>query len=273
MTIASSWRGEAFNPVPESENRIHGDDVARAYGFRGGLVPGVVVSAYLAHPAAVAWGRDWLERGHAHAVVRSPVYDRAPFEVVVEGATNDAYAARLIDDRGEECATAEVSLPAARPEAPDRRGDALLEDGFRRPSASRKTLARLREEGMRAMRIHWDGSAEITRYVRDPKAMAPVFAASGCASPAFVLALSNWILAANVRLDAWLHLETRCQNHRAVEAGSELVVEAAITDLFEKKGHHFVDVEVAIFVEPAAVAAARIELRAIYQLRAPGEAR
>jgi len=39
MAIPESWSGEAFNPVPESENRIHGDEIARAYGFRGGLVP------------------------------------------------------------------------------------------------------------------------------------------------------------------------------------------------------------------------------------------
>ena len=33
----------AHNPATGSENRIHADDVARRYGFRGGLVPGVTV--------------------------------------------------------------------------------------------------------------------------------------------------------------------------------------------------------------------------------------
>jgi len=84
MPMPESFEGLAFNPVPESENRIHSDEVARAYGFRGGLVPGVVVSAYLLHPAAVAWGRDWLERGQAHAVVHSPVYHGERFRVEVD---------------------------------------------------------------------------------------------------------------------------------------------------------------------------------------------
>ena len=28
MTVPSSWQGEGFNQVPESENRIHSDEVA-----------------------------------------------------------------------------------------------------------------------------------------------------------------------------------------------------------------------------------------------------
>ena len=36
---------------------------AQRFGFRGGLVPGVDVYAYLTHPPAAAWGRVWLEGG------------------------------------------------------------------------------------------------------------------------------------------------------------------------------------------------------------------
>ncbi len=44
------WSARALNTAPDSENQIHGDDMAREFGFRGGLVPGVTVSAYLLHP-------------------------------------------------------------------------------------------------------------------------------------------------------------------------------------------------------------------------------
>ena len=59
MAVPRSYEGVAWNPVPDSENRIHSDEGARQYGFRGGLVPGVTVSAYLIHPAWVGfepWG-------------------------------------------------------------------------------------------------------------------------------------------------------------------------------------------------------------------------
>ena len=45
------WSGIAYNQATASDNRIHSDEVARQYGFHGGLVPGVTVYAYLVQPA------------------------------------------------------------------------------------------------------------------------------------------------------------------------------------------------------------------------------
>jgi hypothetical protein len=273
MSLPAAWSAEAWNPVPESENRIHSDEVARAYGFRGGLVPGVTVSAYLLHPAAVAWGRDWLERGRAHVVVHSPVYDGERFRVEVENATDDAYDARLVDARGKTCASAEVVLPAAASEPPTRRGDPLLQRDALRPTASRAVMESLRRHGLAAMPARWSEAAEMTYYLRDPHAMAPVFRDEGLANPAFLLGLTNWVLGSNVKMSAWLHLETRSQHYRAIQRDAQLTVEAAIADLFEKKGHGFVDVDVEIYAGADAFALASVRLRAIYQLRAPGQVR
>ena len=54
---------------------MHDDAVARRFGFSGGLVPGVDVYAYMAHPAVARWGRDFLERGSLQARFLKPVYD------------------------------------------------------------------------------------------------------------------------------------------------------------------------------------------------------
>jgi len=267
VTHPASWSSTAFNPVPESENRIHSDEVARVHGFRGGLVPGVVVSAYLLHPAAVAWGLPFAKGGRAHVRVGSPVYDGEAFRVEVESATDDRYEARLVDDRGVECATARVALPREAPAPPVRRGDPLLSRDASRPEASRAVLERLRETGLGALRARWTEKAEITSYLRDPRAIAPIFLEEGVASPAFIFGLTNWVLAANVKMSAWLHLETDSHFFRPVAPGAELVVEAAIADLFEKKGHEFVDVDVAVFDERDGSALAGVSLRAIYRLR------
>jgi hypothetical protein len=269
MPQPEPWSAVAFNPVPESENRIHADDVAHAYGFRGGLVPGVTVSAYLLHPAALAWQRDWLERGRAHVVIHSPVYDGERFRVEVDVAEPDSYSARLIDERGTHCATAEAALPPVAPEPPARRGDPPLTNEYVRPVASREVMEALMETGLHSMPARWDETAEITRYLLDPSAMAPVFRDEGLANPAFILGLSNWVLGNNVRMSPWLHLETHSQHHGAIEPGTELVVEASLADLFEKKGHGFLDAEVVVFRQPDDAAVASIRLRAIYRLRAP----
>jgi hypothetical protein len=269
MSIPESWSGEAFNPVPGSENRIHSDEVARAYGFRGGLVPGVIVSAYLLHPAAVAWGRSWLERGRAHVVVHSPVYHGETFRVEVVEASDDGYEARLLDPRGTVCASGRVELPGAAPDPPGRRRDPRLSRDLVRPVASREVMERLRSTGLGAMPARWSDAAEITTYLRDSGAMASIFRDEGLANPGFVLGLTNWLLGRNVSMSPWLHLETESQNHRAVAPDTDLIVEGAIAGLFEKKGHEFVDVDVAVYAQPDDAAVASVRLRAIYKLREP----
>lgn len=262
-----SFSARAFNPVPESENRIHSDEVARAYGFRGGLVPGVVVSAYLLHPAAVAWGRDWLERGRSHAVVHSPVYHGERFRVEIESASAQSYEAALFDDRGTRCASASVSLPEHAPEPPPIRRDPIRPRDAERPIASRAVMEALRMSGLGAMPARWNESAEITTYLAAAAEMAPVFHRDRLAHPAFVLGLTNWLLGANVKMSPWLHLETHAQSYRAIEPGAELVAEAAIADLFEKKGHEFVDVDVSVYGRADGLAFASVRLRAIYRMR------
>ena len=88
----NSWKASALNTAPDSENQIHSDDLAKRYGFKGGLVPGVTVSAYLLHPVIESAGMDWLEKGYANCKITSPLYDGENFEVISEitreGQTN-----------------------------------------------------------------------------------------------------------------------------------------------------------------------------------------
>ena len=79
----TGYTGVALNQSPDSKNEIHGDRIAKVYGFKGGLVPGVTLSAYLTQPAVEAWGLDWLNMGRSHIAVRSPVYDRENFSVAI----------------------------------------------------------------------------------------------------------------------------------------------------------------------------------------------
>ena len=269
MAIPQSWQGEAYNQSQESENRIHSDEVAREYGFRGGLVPGVTVSAYLIHPGVEAWGLDWLTRGRASAVVGKPLYDGRPFRVEVSDATERSYRAVLIDEEGVECATASVELPESVPPPPEYRGDPGIDESYQRPPGTREVMAKLREQAMRALRARWDGKAGIPSYLRDASRMPEPLrsAGGGYANPANTLGITNWALAGNVKISPWLHLQTDSQNYAPIPLGSELIAEAAIADLFEKKGHEFVDLDVAVYLEATREAVMSARLRAIYKMR------
>src|SRR6201999_1262114 len=92
-----------------SANRIHDDATARRFGFRGGLVPGVDVYAYLVHLPAAAWGRPWVGGGALPARFEQPVYDGDSVHV----AWGRAGVLELRDPAGQRCAVATASERAA----------------------------------------------------------------------------------------------------------------------------------------------------------------
>lgn len=273
MSEIRDWSGTAFNQATASENRIHADDVARRYGFRGGLVPGTTVYAYLVQPAVEAWGRDWLESGHARAVLRTPLYDGGDFRVAVKPEA-ERFDAQLLDADGVVCAEGDAGLGLPGPDraldTPLFRGDPRVPKAATRPAASRELLERLRESGLGAFRTTWTASGEHARYLRELDAVPSLLRPDGgaLAHPMFSLGLANTALSANVELGPWIHVQSEVQHFAAIPRDSELVVEASIHELFERGGHEFVDLDVGVFLRPDRPAL-RARHRAIYVLREP----
>jgi hypothetical protein len=268
MAGLQGWKGIAYNQASESENRIHSDEVARRYGFRGGLVPGISVYAYLVQPAVVTWGREWLERGTASVVLRKPLYDGGAFRTEIEREEPTAYRGEVLDADGVLCADGRVTLPEAAKDGPARRGDPPACDWADRPEASREATEELRDQGLGAFEIEWTAEGDFDRYTKDLEPMPDLIRPDrgGFANPAFTLGLANWVLVANMKLGAWIHAESQVRNHAAIPRGARLVVEGQIRDLFERSGHEFVDLDVAVFIKPDTPALSASH-RALYRLR------
>ncbi|MDP6027129.1 MAG: hypothetical protein QF715_01425 [Pseudomonadales bacterium] len=269
MSRPDSWQATAFNQSTDSSNQIHSDEVAQAYGFKGGLVPGVTVSSYLIHPAVIAWGSDWLSCGSAHVVVGKPLYDGYEFSVDLTDVTADSYRATLTDQQDTQCATAYLRLNTNQPEPPTMRGDPILERGQDIPDATREEMEILRDKGMSALRTRWSAANNMATYLEDSSKMPEIhrFNGDGYANAAFLLGLTNWVLAGNAYMNPWIHLQTESQNYVIVKNDTELAVECDIEDLFSKKGHEFVDLNVAVYVANTGQPAMTARLRAIYKLR------
>lgn len=267
--LLQGFRGTAYNPVPQSENRIHGDEIARQHGFRGGLVPGVVVSAYLLDPALRAFGLPALAGSYAEVLVHKPLYDGGAFEVKLEHEDARSYGAALFDAQGTRLAESRFELresPAIP--LPSRSGLPRAPRAVEREPATRELFARLQAQGLGSLRARFDAEHEMARYHptldAQPALVRP--APSGYANFAFLLGITDWALARNVRLGPWLHLQTWSHQLAPVPYGSELVIEPRVHDFFERKGHEFVDIDMAAFdADDRPVLAAR--MRAIYKLR------
>ena len=264
----TSWTAEALNTAPNSDNKIHGDTLAKRYGFEGGLVPGVTISAYLVHPAIELWKEDWLDRGFANCCITSPLYDKETFTVDIDDSNKNRLNTTLVRSNGVVSANAEVSITSELPYPPIRRGDLVANKDYRPPEATMAIWKNLQKEGCRAFRYTWGGNNPLI-YLKDSKNLPELLQPElgGFSNLSFLLGCSNWVLAGNGYMNAWLHLQTISQNYRSVKIGTDLIAEMKVNDVYAKKGHEFVDVAVDLYDEKDDECVMTINLIAIFKLR------
>lgn len=235
------YRVEAFNASKESENKIHDDAVARQFGFRGGLVPGVDVYAYMTHLPVERWGRAWLEHGTADCRLLKPVYDGDT--AIVTATESPAGLDLKIESHGEVCVTGTAALPVepAGPPADFGEGPAPPAE---RPAASEETLAvgtRFAITPFRVTGQYADG------YLRTVRETAPLYAREGLVHPGTILHIGNWALRHNVVLGPWMHVGSTVQHFSAARIGDEMTARAVVTANYERRGHRFVELDMLVY--------------------------
>lgn len=235
----------AHNTATDSENRIHADDVAATLGFRGGLVPGVDVWAYLAHVPAAAWGYAWLEHGAMRAEFRGPVYDGEVVEARGEPAGADAMTLTLHGPDGAVRARGEATLPAVGPATDPGEIPRRPLPGHR-PAASPESLAPGTVLG--TFEIGYRGE-RAAAYLDDVREGLALFRHDHPAHPAWLLRTVNWALAANVRLGPWIHVASTVQHLGIGRDGDRLSTRARVTAEYERGGHRFVELDALVVAD------------------------
>jgi len=264
------YRVSAQMPADPVENKIHEDGLARAMGFRGGLVPGVTVYAWMTHPVVEALGTEWLERGTFSVRFTKPVYfgeDVTVCSSVVE--RTDAPASievRVLDAQGETCAVATMGLPAASaPPAPDLTAYPAAPLPAERPQVSRAFLASRTVLGTPDQILDEAAAQAFLDRVREPLALYREPGAP--AHPGLHLDLANRALSRNVRVSPWIHVESQGRHVSVARVGERIEARVRVKSLFERKGHEFVELDL-LLVAGGARPIASIRHVAIYQLRA-----
>ena len=234
---------EAYNTATDSENAMHHDDVAQRYGFRGGLVPGVDVYAYLTHPAAERWGLPWLARGRMRGRFLAPVYDGETVQVLAGDDGDGGLSLEVRNAAGDVCATGAASLPREDGPAPDPASWPVV--GQRspadRPPADPEALAAGTALGLAP---HTFTREEGARHRRDVRETLGLYESEGVAHPGWLVRDANHVLARNVRLGPWIHVESDAQHLGLVREGDEVSCRALVTREWEHKGHRFVALDV-----------------------------
>ncbi len=261
----AAYEVNAFNTATASENKIHDDAMARRFGFRGGLVPGVEVFAYMAHMPVARWGRNWLERGQAECRFLKPVYDGAVARVT---ATEDGDALELSVLSGQDrCATGQAFMPADGRPAPAIDALPIAIPPAARPAASEMSLAPGRALGINPGTID---RAMLDGYLEDIRETEPIYRTEGLVHPGQILRLANQALVQNVVLGPWIHVGSRLRNHAAVRVGQQLTLRSRITSNAVSKGHAIVEFD-AVVVADGERSVAEITHVAIWRPRQAAE--
>jgi hypothetical protein len=244
--VVDKYRVRAHNMATASANKIHDDAVAQQYGFKGGLVPGVEVYAYMTHPVVERLGRNWLSRGAMHVRLRRPVYDGREVCVTTRLADHDHGALELAlhDETSELCALA-TALPVAARTAMDMGAFRVAPLPNRRPPASAEALAAADPLGTVTKRFD---AVSAKTYLDGISETLPIFA-EGIAHPGWLLRRANRILAANVELGPWIHVESEVTNLGLVRDDDVVSTRGRVTQVWERGGHKFVALDVLVAVD------------------------
>ncbi|MDQ2754244.1 MAG: hypothetical protein M3R71_01695 [Actinomycetota bacterium] len=266
MTEVVTYQVEAFNPSAASENRIHADDVARRYGFRGGLVPGVTVYGYLCHPIVRTLGESWLDRGTLRVKFVAPCYEGETLTSMVTPSP-DASAVAVqakVDHRACAVGTATVIGDLSPTlDLPSRPAPARQE----RPEASTESLAPGRILGSIPLATDPDTARGYLAMIGEALGL---YQDGGVIHPGMLIQAANWVLVANVVLPAWVHVDTEMRHRRRVLVGEPIEVRAQVADGFNRRGHDYVALDVNWLADDEVVASARHT--AIWHLAEPENA-
>lgn len=241
----ATYRVRTPNASSHSENRMHSDDVARQFGFKGALVPGVTVFSHMTQPLVAHYGVAWLTRGTAQVSFAKPAYEGELLTINCADDTPGSHAFTCVNQQGEVLATLRATLPEVVAPADARSEIAPAPPLTERPQVTwdlmeiNKPFPALAWTPTLADNLEWcnDNRDELPIY-REGKA-PPLH-------PGFILRQANLVLRQRFVLPAWIHTESRIRFLDVARVGGQYEVRAIPEQKWNRKGHEFARLFVAI---------------------------
>ncbi len=232
----------ARNFSEASENRIHSDEIAQKYGFKGALVPGVAVYGHLTYPLAAALGESWLACSVDNLRLIKPAYhgDTLLLALASEGAH---HTVTCHNANGELLAQVTSEMPDELPQPHDL---ATFGTDYKHPER---------------VVIGWDNviagqpyapwQVTVTpqinaKYTGEVADTLPLYE-NGLAHPHFLQSIANTALTNEYTMPTWMHVGTETRHRAAVRVGDELTVRSATLERWERKGHEFIKAYVSVW--------------------------
>jgi hypothetical protein len=247
-TALPPYHVRTHNPSAESENRMHSDEVARRYGFRGGLVPGVTVFGHMTRPVVAHFGPAWLAGGWAEVSFGKPAYEGELLSVratLLDGGAGAGLELTCSNEAGVELARMQAGMTRPAIEPDERASVAPSPARAERPEATWDLM----QIGVPFPALPWQPSArENVAWCDDVRDDLSVYREGHAPflHPGLVLRQANNVLKNRFVLPAWIHTASRVTFHESPRVGPAYEVRAIPEEKWVRKGHEFVRLYVAI---------------------------
>ena len=230
----SIYEVEARNYSEAHDNKIHSDEIAQKYGFRGALVPGVAVFGHLTHPLVERFGESWLSQSINQTRFFKPAYhgDRLTISLEDDG---DSHQVQCHDQEGTLLAEIRSTLPASLPEPED----ASVFDPAVRTTERVEMNWESITEGEPFPEWHFQAITDQNQvYAQQISDELPIY--QHVAHPHWLLSVANQTLTREYVMPAWIHVGSEIRFRELVRVGDTLAVNAVPLRKWERKGHQFV---------------------------------
>jgi len=237
----STYNVFARNFSKATENKIHSDEIAQKYGFKGALVPGVAVYGHLTYPLVERFGEDWLSHSLHNVRLLKPAYHQD--ELFIE-LTEDESGSQVNCRNGEGVLLAE--LHSTSPEdLPEPQSSSVFGGATKDPARVEMTWQSVQPMQPFTewhVQITDDGNRTYTEQIADPLTLY-----RHVAHPHWLLSIANQALTHEYIMPAWLHVGSEVRNRELVRVGDTLAVKAVPLEKWRRKGHEFVRLYLAYF--------------------------
>jgi acyl dehydratase len=235
----------AHNDATDSGNPMHDDAAARALNFKGALVPGITVFGYMTHSLIERFGVEWLDQGFMQVRFRRPVYAGETLTIEThDDDTGQTINIEVQNPDGELCVVGRGSMHSVSVSFPEAFAP-LRKIAQPKWPATRSQFER--EKVLGSLEATFLG-AEATEFLQAMQDDQSVYQ-TGTTHPAWLLRQANIVVDRNFDLGPWIHVESEIQNHARAKNDERIEVRAQVVDLYEKKGHEYFDLDVAILAD------------------------
>ena len=225
----------ARNFSESSENKIHSDEIAKKFGFKGALVPGVAVYGHLTLPLVDRFGENWLEHSVCDLRLIKPAYhdDRLVLSLSEEDGTSTV---QCHNADGELLATLISSMPQELPAPEDPSVFQGVPKSNGRPEISWETVNVNEPFQEKEITVTEEINQTYASQVADPLDIYN----QGLVHPHFLLSHANTALVDEYVMPTWIHVGSETRHRQAVRVGDTLTVRSVPLEKWQKKGHEFI---------------------------------